>query len=73
VSDAGENTFALVPNDATQTRYYLKAADEAAAEFARQAWVKDIQEMKATLGECLGKLCFAGILCIHTYAGAKTI
>jgi len=64
VSDAGDNTLALVPNDATQTRFYLKAADDAAAEFARQAWMKDIQEMKTTLGECLGKFCVSPGFCV---------
>lgn len=50
-SESEDNTLELKPNEAGLPEFRIRAKDAASVEFVRQAWLKDIQEMKELLGE----------------------
>uniref|UniRef100_A0A9J2P3W7 Immunoglobulin I-set domain protein n=1 Tax=Ascaris lumbricoides TaxID=6252 RepID=A0A9J2P3W7_ASCLU len=48
-SESEDNTLELKPNEAGLPEFRIRAKDAASVEFVRQAWLKDIQEMKELL------------------------
>lgn len=45
-----DDVFVMSPSTPDLPTYFFRAADTSASGFAKQAWVKDIGETKATIG-----------------------